>query len=56
MPEEERLASGRWGYVYLRGKKPCLRCGTAVEMVRQGERGRMTFFCPRCQPEVGADS
>ena len=50
MPPELREESGRWGYVYRRGKKPCLRCGTPIQMVRQGLRNRMTFFCPRCQP------
>lgn len=50
MPPELREVSGRWGYVYRRGKKPCLRCGTPIQMVRQGLRSRMTFFCPLCQP------
>ena len=52
MPDELREATGRWGYVYRRSKKPCFNCGTPILMVRQGERERMTFFCPQCQPSV----
>jgi endonuclease VIII len=51
MPPEEREATGLWAYVYRRTKKPCLRCGTPIKMVRQGPRKRMTYFCPHCQPE-----
>ena len=51
MPAELREETGRWAYVYRRGKKPCLRCGTPIQMVRQGLRERMTFFCPACQPD-----
>jgi len=51
MPAELREETGRWAYVYRRGKKPCLRCGTPIQMVRQSLRERMTFFCPTCQPD-----
>jgi len=34
--------------VYGRGSKPCLRCGTSIREIRQGQRA--TFYCPRCQP------
>jgi len=50
MPDELRQATGRWSYVYRRSKKPCLRCGAPIKMVRQGSGKRMTFFCPQCQP------
>ena len=33
--------------VYGREGSPCHTCGTAVRMVRQGQRS--SFFCPRCQ-------
>jgi len=36
-------------WVYGRGGKPCLECGAAVRMRRQGDEGRSTYFCPRCQ-------
>lgn len=43
-----RLRTGgetRW--VYKRTGKPCFRCGTPIETLRQG--GRESYFCPRCQ-------
>jgi DNA-formamidopyrimidine glycosylase len=47
-PEHEVAGHRKW--VYRRRGKPCLRCGTPIEMIRQGQLQRMTFFCPRCQP------
>ena len=35
--------------VYGRGGQPCRRCGTPIEMRRQGPGARVTFWCPRCQ-------
>jgi endonuclease-8 len=35
--------------VYGRRGQPCRRCGTAIEMRRQGTDARVTFWCPRCQ-------
>jgi endonuclease-8 len=37
-------------WVYGRSGKPCLRCGTPIEMRRQGDAGRSTYFCSGCQP------
>jgi endonuclease-8 len=37
-------------WVYRRQGEPCLRCGTAIVMKRQGEGARSTYWCPRCQP------
>jgi len=37
-------------WVYGRAGRPCRRCGTAVRGRRQGEQGRMTYWCSRCQP------
>ena len=38
--------AGRW-YVYHRGGRPCLRCGTAVAEADMA--GRRLFWCPTCQ-------
>ena len=37
-------------WVYMRNGKPCLDCGTPIERFLQGDMGRSTYFCPRCQP------
>jgi endonuclease-8 len=36
-------------YVYGRAGKPCRRCGTPIEMKRQGQDARVTFWCAKCQ-------
>jgi endonuclease VIII len=36
-------------YVYRRKDRPCTRCGTLIDMRRQGEQNRSTYFCPKCQ-------
>jgi endonuclease-8 len=36
-------------WVYRRSGRPCLRCGETIRMRRQGEQGRSTYWCPRCQ-------
>lgn len=43
-----RFGSSRL-WVYGRSGKPCFECGTPIRMRRQGEAGRSTYFCPRCQ-------
>jgi formamidopyrimidine-DNA glycosylase len=46
-------SDGQAGYfqnqfmVYDRAGEPCLRCGTKVKGIRQGQRS--TFYCPACQ-------
>ncbi len=35
--------------VYGRRGEPCRRCGTVIEMRRQGPDARVTYWCPRCQ-------
>jgi len=35
--------------VYGRFGKPCLRCGTPIEVRRHGEQARVTYWCPSCQ-------
>lgn len=36
-------------WVYGRSGKPCLNCGDRIQMTRQGDLGRSTYFCPTCQ-------
>jgi endonuclease-8 len=38
--------------VYGRAGQPCFRCGTPVEVARQGEQARASYWCPRCQPTL----
>ncbi|MCG8468852.1 MAG: hypothetical protein MJB57_11725 [Gemmatimonadetes bacterium] len=45
-------------WVYGRAGDPCLDCGTGIESFRQGDRARITYLCPACQPaasEVAPD-
>jgi len=48
LPPELRSAGDR-NWVYRRRGRPCFRCGTPIEMLRQGDLKRATYFCPRCQ-------
>jgi len=34
-------------FVYGRAGEPCHRCGTAIRLIKQGQRS--TFYCPVCQ-------
>lgn len=36
--------------VYGKARRPCPRCGTAIQMRRHGSQNRSTYWCPRCQP------
>lgn len=52
----ERITTGRLDpryqlWVYGRGGKPCQRCGTPINRVRQGRDARSTYWCPSCQRE-----
>ena len=40
--------------VYDRAGMPCTVCGAEVAVDRSGEDGRLTWYCPACQP-VGRD-
>jgi endonuclease VIII len=40
--------------VYGRAGEPCYDCGVSIEMRRQGEQLRSTYYCPQCQPSRGA--
>jgi endonuclease VIII len=43
------LRRGEQVYVYGRAGAPCRRCGTLVRRETLGDR--VTYWCPRCQPE-----
>lgn len=45
-------ARGQGLWVYGRAGRPCRRCGTAIEMRRQGDLARLTYWCPSCQPPL----
>ena len=47
-----RPGGGLW--VYGRAGRPCRRCGTLIRVRRQGEQGRLTYWCPRCQAAPAA--
>ena len=38
-------------WVYRRGGEPCRKCAAAIVSRKQGEDARITFWCPRCQPD-----
>ncbi|TWT43341.1 DNA-formamidopyrimidine glycosylase family protein [Botrimarina hoheduenensis] len=42
-------ADGRRHWVYGRGGQPCFECGQTIEVRRQGDAGRTTYWCRRCQ-------
>jgi endonuclease-8 len=42
-------------WVYERGGRPCLDCGTPIVRLLQGEFARGTWYCPGCQPESGCE-
>jgi endonuclease-8 len=44
--ESDRAA--QW-WVYGRANQPCRKCGTTIEMRKQGPDARVTFWCPKCQ-------
>lgn len=40
-------------WVYGRAGRPCLQCATRILMAAQGDQGRVTYWCPRCQSGDG---
>lgn len=44
---------GKRTWVYDKSGDPCGHCGEPIRMTRQGDLGRSTYYCPRCQ-EVAA--
>lgn len=53
LPPEIMAETRKFGYAYRRRAHPCFVCATPLELVRQGELRRMTWFCPACQPLAG---
>jgi len=57
-PEQSTTGSLRRGeqhWVHGRGGMPCRRCGITIRVAEQGpvdrpEYGRVTYWCPHCQP------
>ena len=50
-----RLAvAGKRQWVYGRSGERCFVCGTVIQMRRQGDLGRSTYWCAMCQPSRGA--
>jgi endonuclease-8 len=47
------LRRGETSYVYGRRAMPCRRCATAIRKAEQDER--VTYWCPRCQPQVAGE-
>jgi endonuclease-8 len=39
----------RFRVIYGAAGRPCPRCGTAIAVRRQGDDGRVTYWCPGCQ-------
>ena len=37
-------------WVYGRARLPCRRCGTPIDIRKQGTDARLTYWCPSCQP------
>lgn len=49
-PRQTRFAGeGHKKWVYGRAGKPCFECGEPIQITRQGDLGRTTYFCPTCQ-------
>lgn len=40
---------GRRYWVYGRSGRACYACGATIRLLRQGDAGRTTYYCPRCQ-------
>jgi endonuclease-8 len=45
---------GQENWVYGRGGRRCRRCGTTIQRADQGTgaEGRVTYWCPHCQPRA----
>jgi len=44
--------SGARVWVYGRRNESCFTCGALIEMIRQGDLARSTYFCPECQRHI----
>jgi endonuclease VIII len=36
-------------WVYGRARLPCRKCGTPIQVTKQGVDARLTYWCPKCQ-------
>lgn len=53
-PRRTRLrGDGHAQWVYGRSGQACLKCGTKIQLRRQGDLGRTTYWCPGCQKMEG---
>jgi endonuclease-8 len=43
-------------WVYGRQGQECRRCGALIQMRKQGEQARSTYWCPACQPWIAAEA
>ena len=50
LPADMQLEPWMRTWVYRRRGHPCFVCATKIDMFRQGEFQRTTYFCPHCQP------
>jgi len=50
LPRDLQLEAWMRNWVYQRRGQPCFVCATKIEMIRQGDFQRTTYFCPHCQP------
>lgn len=53
LPPDLQLEPWMRNWVYQRRGQPCFVCATKIEMFRQGDFQRTTYFCPHCQPQSG---
>lgn len=44
-------ARGSESFVYGRDRRPCRRCGTEITVGTSTDLDRITYWCPRCQPD-----
>ena len=53
-PRQTRFGSdGPKLWVYGRRGQDCLKCSSAIQLVRQGDLARSTYYCPSCQKLAG---
>ena len=52
LPPDLQLEPWMRNWVYRRRGHPCFVCAMPIEMFRQGDFQRMTYFCPHCQPTI----
>lgn len=38
-------------FVYGRSGRACRRCGTVIQLKKTGTDARLTYWCPKCQPQ-----